>query len=429
MRDPGGHFHLAVDTNRKFQRCFFCPTAMQTLWRESRRFLAINSTFLTGRFIQTLLLAVGIDANSEATIIAWGVVEGENAASWTYFVDHLKLALPGFASEPAIIISDRDKGLESGLGLQNTQVKHVHCCYHLLQNMIKGRGGRSLEKPFWKVARAKTPEKYKYYLGKLRAISPSAADYLLTIDREKYVLAFAPDRFGHDTSNVVEAVNKVLKPDRDRSILSLLDGIWSRAMCHQFGRWCNAIKADQRNEIFTPYCRSLVDTSRQYAGGYTVQLASESEAKVISSEGWIYLVKLDETSATCSCRRPVICGHSLAVIFKRGHHLERYLPEALTVDQWKTQYSGRLRPMILSELKSNVPYYCSAPVTRQPRGRPRKERIRTDTVRRRGKGLGLSEMTEDLQIAVAETRQRQQRHCGTCGRTGHDSRRCRSGHA
>ena len=132
MRDPGGYFHLAVNTNRKFQRCFFYPTAMQTLWRESRRFLALDGTFLTRRFIQTLLLAMGIDANAEATIITWGVVEGENTASWTYFIDYLKLALPTFAHEPAIIILDRDKGLESGLGLQNTQVKHVHCCYHLL---------------------------------------------------------------------------------------------------------------------------------------------------------------------------------------------------------------------------------------------------------------------------------------------------------
>ena len=158
-------------------------------------------------------------------------------------------------------------------------------------------------------------------------------------------------------------------------------------------------------------------------------MSSESEAQVITSEGWVYQVKLHETWAACSCKRQVICGHSMAVIFKQGYSLGNYLPQAHTVEQWDRQYRGRLRIIVLDELKPNVLFFCTAPITRQPRGRPRKERIRTDTVRRRGRGLGLSEMTEDLQIAVAATRQRQQRHCGTCGRTGHDSRRCRSGHA
>lgn len=122
----------------------------------------------------------------------------------------------------------------------------------------------------------------------------------------------------------------------------------------------------------------------------------------------------------------------MAAIFKLRYPLDRFLPQELTTDQWCTQYTAqytaRLKSILLFELKANVRFYYSAPVTRQPRGRSRKERIRTDTVRRRGKGLGLSEMTEDLQIAVGATRQRRQRHCGTCGCTGHNSRRCRSGH-
>lgn len=80
ISDPEGYFHLVTNAGNKFHRCFFCPAVMRNFWLESQHFLALDRTFLTGRFILTLLLAVGIDANSESTIIAWGIVEGENTA-------------------------------------------------------------------------------------------------------------------------------------------------------------------------------------------------------------------------------------------------------------------------------------------------------------------------------------------------------------
>jgi transposase-like protein len=43
-----------------------------------RRFIAVDGTFLKARFIQTLLLAIGIDADGHNTILAWAVVELEN---------------------------------------------------------------------------------------------------------------------------------------------------------------------------------------------------------------------------------------------------------------------------------------------------------------------------------------------------------------
>ena len=55
-----------------------CPLHSQTTFQGLRRFVAANGTFLTGRFVLTLLLAVGIDANGHNVILAWAVVESEN---------------------------------------------------------------------------------------------------------------------------------------------------------------------------------------------------------------------------------------------------------------------------------------------------------------------------------------------------------------
>lgn len=98
----------------------------------------------------TLLLAVGIDANGPNTLLAWAVVEIESASSFRYFLDHLKIGLPQMNNELMVIISDRDKGLNgknAHLGLSE-EVFHVNCCHHIKENIIKGRGGKTLTL-FW----------------------------------------------------------------------------------------------------------------------------------------------------------------------------------------------------------------------------------------------------------------------------------------
>ena len=55
--------------------------------------VAVDGTFLRARFIQILLLAVGIDADGHNTILAWAVVESENRNSWAWFFRHLQHAI------------------------------------------------------------------------------------------------------------------------------------------------------------------------------------------------------------------------------------------------------------------------------------------------------------------------------------------------
>lgn len=69
-----------------FQRCFVCPPHSQLTFQQLRWLVAADGTFLTGRFVLTLLLAVGIDANGHNVILAWAVVESENRNSWEYFL-------------------------------------------------------------------------------------------------------------------------------------------------------------------------------------------------------------------------------------------------------------------------------------------------------------------------------------------------------
>lgn len=148
--NPEGHFHLELDDSDCFRRVFVAPSALRSCLSSSRRIVGFDGTFLTGKFVLILLLAVRIDANGQTTILAWAIVESENLESWKYFFSHLQQAMPEVFQELLITISNRDKGLDAGntkLELPNT-VAHVICCQYLKKNVIKGRGGPSLNKYF-----------------------------------------------------------------------------------------------------------------------------------------------------------------------------------------------------------------------------------------------------------------------------------------
>src|SRR5436305_86623 len=94
-----------------FERVFVCPPTSRSTFQHFRRIVAVDGTFLTRRFRLILLLAVGIDADGHNCILAWAVVESENASSWGYFLRLLRRSIPEITSERCVFISDRDKGL------------------------------------------------------------------------------------------------------------------------------------------------------------------------------------------------------------------------------------------------------------------------------------------------------------------------------
>jgi hypothetical protein len=67
---------------------------------------------------------------------------------------------------------------------------------------------------FWKVARARTQAAYEGALDELREKKAEAALYLEAQDLEKWVeYLFRGRRYGHDTSNIAESLNQVLRFD------------------------------------------------------------------------------------------------------------------------------------------------------------------------------------------------------------------------
>jgi len=108
----------------------------------------VDGTFTKTQFIQTLLLAVGINADNHAVLLAWGLVESETEDSWRFFLINLKFAMPVVDSSHVTLMSDWDKELAAAR-TELPETKQANCIQHLAENVsnptsIEKKPGTSL---------------------------------------------------------------------------------------------------------------------------------------------------------------------------------------------------------------------------------------------------------------------------------------------
>ena len=263
---PDVYLDLAIDpVSQNFGRLFVCPAQSRASFRLCRRFLAVDGTFLKARFILTLLLAVGIDPDGRNLLLAWGVVESENRDSWEWFFRHLRRAIPEVSTEACTLVSDRDKGLLEAEQVLGNRVTRAYCCRHLKENFTK-HFGQGLSALFWQAARARTPAAFEAALVKIGEVKKKAEEYLRNVDPQLWAESHFPSRrYGHDTSNIVESLNNILKLDRELNIIELLDTIWHRTMELRSQRYTEALQAITTGVQYTSFVTTAVQEGRKWA--------------------------------------------------------------------------------------------------------------------------------------------------------------------
>ena len=158
-----------------------CPPGTCNVFRFCCRLVAADGTFLKARFIETLLLAIGVDANGAVVILAWAVVESENLDLWEWFLALLQQSIPEVVEEACVFISDRDKGLLAAEQTLGPRVMTAYCCFHLRMN-FEEKFGRALRGAFWRCACAMSIEAFEAGIHALRIKKPEAAAWLLNVE-------------------------------------------------------------------------------------------------------------------------------------------------------------------------------------------------------------------------------------------------------
>ncbi|XP_057730163.1 uncharacterized protein LOC130945467 [Arachis stenosperma] len=96
-----------------FHRLFWTFPPCIEAFRHCKSLVSIDGTYLYGKYRGTLLAAIAQDGNSNILPVAFALVEGENAESWSFFLSHLRQHVtpqPGL-----LVIFDRHNGIKAAL--------------------------------------------------------------------------------------------------------------------------------------------------------------------------------------------------------------------------------------------------------------------------------------------------------------------------
>ncbi|XP_010555075.1 PREDICTED: uncharacterized protein LOC104824661 [Tarenaya hassleriana] len=104
-RNLGTHASLSLDDDGRFKYVFIALSAAIKGRKYLRKVVAIDATFLIGSYKGALVVATAQDGDHHQYPLAWGIIDREKDASWTWFMERLKDAVPD--GPDVVVLSDR----------------------------------------------------------------------------------------------------------------------------------------------------------------------------------------------------------------------------------------------------------------------------------------------------------------------------------
>jgi hypothetical protein len=123
--------HHTIKNKIRFNRLLFAlKPCVDGFPRGCRPYLAVDSTFLTGRFRGQLCIAYAVDGHNWMYLVAVGVIDSETNENWVWFMERLREAI--CTLEGLIFCVDCGQAVMNGVSEVFPTAEHRECMYHLV---------------------------------------------------------------------------------------------------------------------------------------------------------------------------------------------------------------------------------------------------------------------------------------------------------
>ncbi|XP_048599717.1 uncharacterized protein LOC125579867 [Brassica napus] len=188
--NPGSLTYQHVDAAGKFKYAFVAFGPSIRGFSLMRRVIAVDGTFLKGKFNGTLLAACAQDGNYHLYPLAFAVVDAENGASWKWFFRGLSQKIPD--ASDLVFVSDRANSISSALEDVYPLSHHGICRIHLLRNITPTYAKTGLLPLVESAADAYTCHEFWLIFKDIKDKCPELAKYLEDSDFRKWARSYAP---------------------------------------------------------------------------------------------------------------------------------------------------------------------------------------------------------------------------------------------
>ncbi|XP_057723350.1 uncharacterized protein LOC130939248 [Arachis stenosperma] len=403
-----------------FHRLFWTFPPCIEAFRHCKPLISIDGTHLYGKYGGTLLIAIAQDGNSNILPVAFALVEGENAESWTFFLSHLRQHVtpqPGL-----LVISDRHNGIKAALeapdgGWLPPSAYRAFCIRHVAANFALTFKGKDARRLLVNAAYAKTEVEFDYWFDILRSEDPAMCEWANRIDYSLWTQHRDEGRrFGHMTTNISECVNSILKGVRNLPVASLVKATYCR-LAELFVRKGREAEAQMgTGQQFSQHLVKCIEANMKTARCFTVTLYDRDNSEFTVAETTptgsfslgTYRVSL--ASRTCDCgyfqALHFPCQHALACCAYSRVTWTSYVHSVYQISSVFNVYRMGFTPPIPEGFwpPYDGPMVIPDPAMRRAKeGRPRSTRIRTN---------------------MDEADPNRPKRCGLCRQPGHTRRSC-----
>jgi hypothetical protein len=128
--------HHTINDKIRFRRFFFAlKPYIDGFLNGCRPYLAIDSTFLIGKFKGQLASASTVDGHKWLYPVCFGVFDSETNENWIWFLSHLRVAIG--SPRGLAICTDAGQAVMAGVGEVFPGAEHRECMFHLVTNFKK----------------------------------------------------------------------------------------------------------------------------------------------------------------------------------------------------------------------------------------------------------------------------------------------------